>query len=159
MADPNDPYNLQRFAKAQEGIFDQACKELRGGQKRSHWMWFIFPQLAGLGHSSTAIKYGISSRRETEAYLNHPLLGPRLRECSQLVTLIQGRSIEQIFGNPDDLKFRSSMTLFAIATSDNQIFKEALQKYFAGELDQLTIERLGFAKCPSRKLLNHMNQL
>jgi uncharacterized protein (DUF1810 family) len=140
--DVDDPPNLQRFVDAQKGVFEAACTELREGQKRTHWMWFIFPQLAGLGHSSMAIKYAISSRREAEAYLKHPLLGPRLRECTQLVTRVEGRSIKQIFGSPDDLKFRSSMTLFASTASDNQIFKDALQKYFAGELDQLTIERL-----------------
>jgi uncharacterized protein (DUF1810 family) len=105
-------------------------------------MWFIFPQLRGLGHSEMATRFAISSRDEAEAYLNHPVLGPRLRECTRLVMLVQGRSINQIFGYPDDLKFRSSMTLFASTTSENQIFKDALQKGFAGELDRLTIERL-----------------
>jgi uncharacterized protein (DUF1810 family) len=138
----DNPHNLQRFVDTQEGVFEAVCTELREGQKRTHWMWFIFPQLAGLGHSTMAIKYAISSRQEAEAYLKHPLLGPRLRECTRLVTVVEGRSIKQIFGSPDDLKFRSSMTLFAITASDNQIFKYALQKYFAGEFDQLTVERL-----------------
>jgi uncharacterized protein (DUF1810 family) len=138
----NDPYNLQRFVEAQKPVFEQACAELRAGQKRGHWMWFIFPQLRGLGHSEMAARFAISSRDEAEAYLKHSVLGFRLRECTRLVMLVQGRSINQIFGYPDDLKFRSSMTLFASTTSENQIFKDALQKGFAGELDLLTIERL-----------------
>jgi len=140
----NDPYNLQRFVNAQEGVFEQVCSELREGYKRRHWMWFIFPQIKGLGHSSTAREFEIASRGEAEAYLKHPILGPRLRECSRLVTLVEGRSIDKILGCPDNLKFRSSMTLFAHATSDNQVFMDALQKYYAGEFDPLTLERLGF---------------
>ena len=105
-------------------------------------MWFIFPQLRGLGHSHMAVKFGISSRQEAEAYLKHPILGPRLRECSRLVNLVEGRSIDQILGYPDDLKFKSSMSLFASVAPDEQVFKEALQKYFGGELDRLTLERL-----------------
>jgi uncharacterized protein (DUF1810 family) len=105
-------------------------------------MWFIFPQIKGLGSSPTAIEFAISSLQEAEAYLRHPILGPRLRECSRLVTLVEGRSINQVFGYPDDLKFHSSMTLFARTTGEHQIFKDALQKYFAGELDRLTLERL-----------------
>jgi uncharacterized protein (DUF1810 family) len=138
----NDPYDLQRFVDAQNPAFEQVWAELRAGQKQGHWMWFIFPQLRGLGHSQMAIKFAVSSRDEAEAFLKHRVLGPRLRECTRLVVLVEGRSINQIFGYPDDLKFRSSMTLFASATSENQIFKDALQKYFAGELDRLTIERL-----------------
>jgi uncharacterized protein (DUF1810 family) len=138
----NDPHNLRRFVDAQNPVFEQVCAELLAGQKRGHWMWFIFPQLKGLGHSEMASRFAISSRDEAEAYLNHPLLGPRLGECSRLVMLVQGRSINQIFGYPDDLKFRSSMTLFASATSENRIFKDALQKGFAGEPDRLTLEQL-----------------
>jgi len=140
----NDPYDLQRFLDAQNPVFERVCTELRSGQKIGHWMWFIFPQLRGLGHSETAERFAISSQDEAEAYLNHPVLGPRLRECTRLVMLVEGRSINQIFGYPDDLKFRSSMTLFASTTSDsdNQIFKDALQEYFAGEPDRLTIERI-----------------
>ena len=138
----NDPYDLQRFVDAQNPLFEQVCAELRGGQKNGHWMWFIFPQLRGLGHSQMAIKFAISSRDEAAAYLEHQVLGARLRECTQLVMLVEGRSITQMFGSPDDLKFRSSMTLFASTTSTDRIFKDALQKYFAGELDRLTIERL-----------------
>jgi uncharacterized protein (DUF1810 family) len=107
-----DPYKLQRFVDAQNRVYEQVCEELRNGQKESHWMWFIFPQLRGLGRSPTAIAFGISSRQEAEAYLKHPTLGPRLRECTRLVNLVEGRSITQIFGYPDDLKFRSSMSPF-----------------------------------------------
>ena len=105
-------------------------------------MWYVFPQLRGLGHSATADEFGISSREEAEAYLLHPILGPRLRECTRLVNLVEGRSIEQILGYPDDLKFRSSMTLFAHATSDNQVFEDAVQKYFGRQFDHLTLQRL-----------------
>lgn len=142
MASMNDSHDLQRFETAQAPVFEQVCAELQEGEKRGHWMWFIFPQLRGLGHSQMAVKFAIASREEAEAYLKHPLLGPRLRECTRLVMLVEGRSITQIFGYPDDLKFRSSMTLFASVASDNQIFKDALQKYFAGEFDRVTLERL-----------------
>lgn len=138
----NDPYNLQRFVDAQGPVFEQVRSELMEGRKRGHWMWFIFPQIKGLGHSLTANEFAISSREEAEAYLRHPILGPRLRECTRLVILVEGRSINQIFGYPDDLKFRSSMTLFAHATSENQAFNDALQKYFGSEVDRLTLERL-----------------
>ena len=138
----SDPYNLQRFVDAQSGVYDQVCAELRAGRKRSHWIWFIFPQIQGLGSSPTAVEYAISSLKEAEAYLHHPILGPRLIECTRLITQVEGRSIDQIMGYPDDLKFRSSMTLFAHATPDNQVFKEALQKYFGGEFDHLTLNRL-----------------
>jgi uncharacterized protein (DUF1810 family) len=138
----NDPHDLQRFIDAQNPVFEQVRAELGEGQKRGHWMWFIFPQLRGLGHSQKATRFAISSRGEAEAYLNHPVLGPRLRECTRLVMLVEGRSINQIFGYPDDLKFRSSMTLFASTTSEHQIFKDALQKCCAGEPDRLTVERL-----------------
>jgi uncharacterized protein (DUF1810 family) len=136
-----DPYNLSRFVKAQNPVFEQVCSELGGGHKRSHWMWFIFPQIKGLGHSYTAIEFAISSRAEAEAYLQHPILGPRLKHCTQLVLNIEGRTIEDIFGYPDNLKFRSSMTLFADVTLDNRVFKDALQKYFGGEQDRLTLDR------------------
>ncbi len=138
----NDPFHLERFVMAQNPVYDQVCAELRSGRKQSHWMWFIFPQLRGLGQSAIAKTFGITSRREAEAYLAHPALGPRLRECSRLVTLLEGRSIDQIFGYPDDLKFRSSMTLFASVAADNRIFTDALDKYFDSERDPLTLERL-----------------
>lgn len=139
----SDAYDLQRFVEAQDPVFEQVRAELRAGRKTSHWMWFIFPQVRGLGHSPLACKFGIASLQEAKAYLEHPILGPRLRECTRLVNAVQGRSIEEIFGYPDDLKFRSSMTLFSEATADSQIFKDVLQKYFAGEPDRLTLQQLG----------------
>ena len=139
----NDPHNLQRFADAQSPLYEQVRTELRNGRKRGHWMWFIFPQLRGLGSSAMATAFGISSRQEAEAYLDHPVLGPRLRECTRLVNLVEGRAIDQIFGYPDDLKFRSSMTLFASVAPADQVFKDALEKYFGGEPDPLTLERPG----------------
>jgi uncharacterized protein (DUF1810 family) len=142
VAPANDPYGLERFIKAQDPVYDTVCAELRNGRKASHWMWFIFPQLRGLGHSQMATKFGISSRQEAEAYLKHPVLGPRLRECSRLVNLVEGRSIHQILGYPDDLKFRSSMSLFASIAPEERVFQEALQKYFEGEVDRLTLELL-----------------
>ena len=142
MASANDPYDLQRFIQAQDPIYDDVRAELRDGRKESHWMWFIFPQLRGLGHGQMAHKFGIASREEAEAYLKHPVLGPRLRECSRLVNLVEGRSIDQILGYPDDLKFKSSMSLFASIAPEEHVFREALQKYFGGELDPLTLERL-----------------
>jgi len=138
----DDPYNLQRFVDAQERVYDHVCSELRSGQKRSHWMWFIFPQIRGLGYSAISVKYSISSLEEAKAYLAHPILGPRLRECTRLVNEICGRSIDDIFGDPDDMKFHSSVTLFAHATPDNQVFVDALEKYFRGEFDQLTLDRI-----------------
>jgi uncharacterized protein (DUF1810 family) len=137
-----DPYNLQRFVDAQSSVFEQVISELRQGRKRAHWMWFIFPQISGLGHSAMAARFAISSRQEAEAYLNHPILGPRLRECTRLLTLVEGRSIQEILGSPDDLKFRSSLTLFARVTPDNRIFQDALDKFYGGEYDALTLERL-----------------
>jgi len=138
----DDPYDLQRFVTAQNPVFEQVCLELRAGRKDGHWMWFVFPQLKGLGNSGMANKFGISSRDEAEAYLRNSILGPRLRKCTELVNLVEGRSIEQIFGYPDNLKFRSSMTLFAQVESDNEIFAKALQKYFGGQPDRLTLELL-----------------
>jgi uncharacterized protein (DUF1810 family) len=138
----SDLYDLQRFIDAQNPVFDQVLAELWAGRKRSHWMWFIFPQIRGLGASPMASRFAISSIAEARAYLDHPILGPRLRECTRLVTEIKGRTIAEIFGYPDDLKFRSSMTLFAHATPDNQIFTNAIAKYFAAGDDPLTLERL-----------------
>jgi uncharacterized protein (DUF1810 family) len=138
----NDPYNLQRFVDAQNPVYEHVCAELRNGRKETHWMWFIFPQLRGLGHSTMAIEFGVSSREEAQEYLKHPILGTRLGKCTRLVNLAEGRTIHQIFGTPDDLKFRSSMSLFATVAPDNQIFKDALQKYFGGELDPHTVDRL-----------------
>ena len=138
----NDPHDLRRFVDAQKSVYERVCKELRNGRKETHWMWFIFPQLRGLGQSATALRYGIASKEEAEEYLKHPVLGPRLRECTRLVNFVEGRSISEILGYPDDLKFRSSMSLFASVAPDNQIFKEALRKYFGGEMDPLTLQRL-----------------
>jgi uncharacterized protein (DUF1810 family) len=140
--DVSDRYDLQRFVDAQSRVYEQVCSELREGRKQGHWMWFIFPQIKGLGHSSVAEKFAISSLEEAAAYLEHPILGPRLTECTRLAMLVEGRSINQILGYPDDLKFRSCMTLFAHATAGNQIFLDALQKYCGGEFDRLTLERL-----------------
>jgi uncharacterized protein (DUF1810 family) len=137
-----DPFNLERFIDAQRNQFEAARSELEGGRKVGHWIWFIFPQIKGLGHSSMSQYYAIASLAEAEAYLQHPVLGPRLRECTHLVNSVKGRSIEEIFGDIDAMKFRSSMTLFARATDDNQIFLDALQKYFSGQFDPLTIPRL-----------------
>jgi len=138
----SDPYDLQRFVDAQNPVYDRVRAELQEGRKRSHWMWFIFPQIAGLGSSPLTRRFAISSLSEAAAFLEHPILGPRLAECTRLVNLIEGRSIEQIFGRPDDLKFRSSITLFARASADNQVFVDALQKHFDGEFDPATLERL-----------------
>jgi uncharacterized protein (DUF1810 family) len=138
----DDPYNLQRFVAAQAPVYEQVRAELRAGRKQSHWMWFVFPQIAGLGRSETARRFAISSREEAEAYLQHPMLGTRLRECTRLVNGIDGRSIGEIFGSPDDLKFHSSMTLFARVAADNKVFNAALRKYFGGEPDPATLERL-----------------
>ena len=138
----NDPYNLQRFVEAQNPIYDHVRSELKRGCKTGHWMWFIFPQIEGLGHSSMARAFAIFSLDEARAYLQHAVLGPRLIECTKLITQASGRTIEQILGYPDDVKFRSSMTLFAQAAADNQVFLEALQKYFSGEPDRMTLERI-----------------
>jgi uncharacterized protein (DUF1810 family) len=141
-----DPYDLQRFVNAQNHCYEQVCIELGEGNKQSHWMWFIFPQLRGLGRSPMSKLYSISSQQEAEAYLQHPVLGSRLKHCTKLVMSIEDRSIQEIFGSPDDMKFRSSMTLFMRISQENGIFKDALQKYFAGEPDQLTIDRLQMQK-------------
>ncbi|SIT36189.1 conserved hypothetical protein [Paraburkholderia ribeironis] len=140
--DMDDPYDLQRFVDAQDPVYAQVSDELRHGRKRSHWMWFVFPQIQGLGASAMAQQFALSSLAEAEAYLRHPILGPRLRESTQLVNLVKERSIEEIFGYPDYLKFRSSISLFARATSDNDVFVEALRKYFDGEPDPRTLQLL-----------------
>jgi uncharacterized protein (DUF1810 family) len=137
-----DPYNLQRFIDAQDPIYPQVCAELRAGRKTSHWMWFVFPQIAGLGSSGMAKRYAIQSLEEASAYLKHPVLGPRLVECTTLVKRVQGSTIHEIFGSPDDMKFRSCLTLFLRAAPDGTLFEEALQKYFDGEPDPLTLQQL-----------------
>jgi uncharacterized protein (DUF1810 family) len=145
---PTGPFDLERFVVAQSGIYQDALSELRAGEKRSHWMWFVFPQAAGLGSSPMARSYAISSRAEAAAYLAHPLLGRRLEECAGAVLAVEGRSAEQIMGYPDNLKLRSSMTLFAGVSPDNALFSSVLLKYFQGEQDPRTLEFL--AKDPSR---------
>ena len=136
----SDIYNLQRFLDAQDSIYEEVVQELKQGRKNSHWMWYIFPQIKGLGRTSTAQKFAISSLEEAKAYLQNSILGSRLRECTQLVLDIENRDIQEIFGHPDYLKFRSSMTLFLEATKDNKIFQDALLKYFTGQADQLTLD-------------------
>ena len=139
---PADPYNLQRFVDAQASVYERARAELERGRKTSHWMWFIFPQIRGLGRSRTAEKYAISSLEEARAYLAHPVLGARLRECARIVNQLEGTSLAEIFGFPDELKFRSSMTLFARAAPGEPMFREALRKYCGSEPDPLTLDRL-----------------
>ena len=138
-----DEFDLDRFIRAQEPVMTQVRQELAAGRKRSHWMWFVFPQLAGLGHSAMANRYAISSLAEARAYLEHPLLGSRLVELTELVNQVKGRSIREIFGSPDDLKFHSSMTLFAYARPDVSAFREALEMHFGGAMDNRTLEKLG----------------
>lgn len=142
MESASDPFDLQRFVDAQAPLYRQVVDELRAGRKRSHWIWFIFPQIAGLGSSPTAAKYAISSLDEARAYLRHELLGPRLHECTRLISAVPDRSIGAIFGSPDDMKVRSSMTLFARASDDNGDFVEVLNRYYDGEEDPLTLRRL-----------------
>jgi uncharacterized protein (DUF1810 family) len=142
MAPSNDPFDLDRFVRAQATDYDRALSELRDGKKRSHWMWYIFPQIEGLGHSPMSIRYSIKSAAEARAYLDHLVLGPRLSECAAVVRDTVGRSALEIFGSPDDLKLRSSATLFA-AVSNEGVFEQVLQKYFNGERDKETVRRLG----------------
>ena len=136
------PFDLDRFVQAQEPVLAGVLRELGEGRKRTHWMWFVFPQIAGLGHSAMAQRYAIASPAEARAYLRHPVLGPRLTECTGLVNRVQGRSIHQILGSPDDLKFHSSMTLFALADPGEAAFRQALEKYFDGVPDARTVEAL-----------------
>ena len=139
MREQRDAFRLERFVEAQEPVYEHVCAELREGRKRSHWMWFVFPQVRGLGHSPTAQHFAIRSRAEAEAFLRHPVLGVRLRECTALVNAVEGRGISDIFGYPDDLKFRSSITLFAEVAPEEQVFRQALDKYFGGEPDERTM--------------------
>ncbi|HWC29950.1 MAG TPA: DUF1810 domain-containing protein [Dehalococcoidia bacterium] len=138
----DDPFNLQRFVDAQAPIYDQVCIELSRGRKASHWMWFIFPQIVGLGSSPMAQHYAIGSGAEATAYASHSLLGSRLRECTAMVNAISGSTAHEIFGSPDDLKFRSCLTLFAVCAQDAGIFQDALDRYYGGESDPLTLARL-----------------
>jgi uncharacterized protein (DUF1810 family) len=139
----NDRFDLQRFVEAQASVYVTALAELRAGQKRSHWMWFVFPQLRGLGTSAMATHYGIATLDEARAYLAQPVLGPRLRECTEAVLAVQGRSLHAIFGSPDDMKFGSSMTLFERAVGGTgQPFRAALDSFCSGEADQRTLALL-----------------
>ena len=137
-----DPYDLARFVTAQEPVIDRVRAELRRGRKASHWMWFVFPQVEGLGSSPTARHYAIAGLDEARAYLAHPVLGPRLRECAELAAGVEQGGAADVFGRPDDLKLRSSMTLFARAAPDVPVFGAVLDRYFAGEPDPATLERL-----------------
>ncbi len=142
----DDPFDLQRFVDAQAPVMAQVLAELRAGAKRTHWMWFVFPQVAGLGSSAMAQRYAIRSPAEASAYLAHPVLGARLRACVQAVLALDGRTARQIFGPPDDMKFHSSLTLFARAAADAAdaaAFRQALEKYFGGRPDAATLARLG----------------
>jgi uncharacterized protein (DUF1810 family) len=141
----DDPHDLQRFVDAQDGVFETALAELCAGAKQSHWMWFVFPQLAGLGHSPTAQYYAIRSLDEARAYLAHPLLGPRLRLCVEALLPHAGRSSEAIFGSIDALKLRSSLTLFDLVAPQD-VFARALDVFFAGEPDQRTLALIGSAR-------------
>jgi uncharacterized protein (DUF1810 family) len=137
-----DPWNLARFVEAQQGDYDQALAEIRSGRKRSHWMWYVFPQFVGLGSSPVSIHYAIKSRKEAEAYLAHPILGARLLECAEAVVQIQDRSAQEIFGSPDDMKLRSSATLFASVSPGGSVFHRVIDKYFDGKPDVRTSELL-----------------
>jgi uncharacterized protein (DUF1810 family) len=142
----SDPYGLTRFVGAQEGVFEQALAEIRAGRKRSHWMWYVFPQFKGLGSSPTSIEYAIGSVEEAQAYLAHPILGPRLMQCAEAALQIEGLSALEVFGSPDDMKLRSSATLFAAVSSDGSVFHRLIDKYFDGKPDARTIELLTRAR-------------
>lgn len=142
MTDATDSYDLQRFVSAQRGIYEQALAELRQGRKTSHWMWFVFPQIAGLGHSAMSRRYAISSADEAVAYWRHDMLGPRLRACIEALLTHPDLSARAIMGSPDDVKLHSSLTLFALALPDEPLFAQALQRFFDGKLDRQTAERL-----------------
>jgi uncharacterized protein (DUF1810 family) len=139
----HDPFNLQRFVGAQERVYDQVLNELRSGRKRTHWMWYIFPQIAGLGHSSISQHYAIRNAEEARQYLAHPVLGARLRECASILLNLQGRSASEVFGYPDDVKLKSSMTLFAQLEGQQSEFAQVLDTYFQGQQDERTIALLG----------------
>jgi uncharacterized protein (DUF1810 family) len=139
----DDPFNLDRFVTAQSAVYSQVLSELRAGRKRSHWIWFIFPQMKGLGQSAQSFHFGIGSLKEAAAYWQHPVLGPRLEECTRLVNAVEKRTISEILGYPDDLKFRSSMTLFSRTSTGSGVFDEALRKYFDRRPDPLTLGLFG----------------
>jgi uncharacterized protein (DUF1810 family) len=141
MAD--DPHNLNRFVRAQEDVYARALAEVKNGRKRTHWMWYIFPQFDGLGSSSTAVHYAIKSVAEAEAYLNHPVLGPRLRECCEAALGVEERSASEVFGYPDDMKLKSCATLFASISPAGSVFHRLLDKYYQGERDDQTLRLIG----------------
>ena len=141
----DDPHDLERFVVAQKGVYEQVLRELASGEKASHWMWFVFPQLKALGRSATAKRFGIASRAEAAAYLAHPLLGPRLLDCTRLMLFVEGKTALEVLGSPDELKFRSSMTLFAALEPTAPEFQLALAKYYAGEADDETLRLLAKA--------------
>ena len=136
----DDPYDLRRFTKAQRNTYDRALAELRNGKKQTHWMWYIFPQIDGLGHSATSRRYAIKSIEEARQYLNHPVLGKRLLECVKVILAIEGRSISEIFGDPDDMKLKSSMTLFTCIPNSPSVLFRVLDKYFNGNRDITTLQ-------------------
>jgi uncharacterized protein (DUF1810 family) len=137
-----DPYHLERFVEAQNPVYDQVCRELQQGLKMTHWMWFIFPQIEGLSSSAMSRRFAIASLEEAAAYLDHSVLGRRLVQCTEFVINTSGRTLKQILGPTDNMKFRSCMTLFAHTTASNKVFEDALQRYFSGRYDQLTLDRL-----------------
>ncbi len=139
---PNDPHDLNRFLSAQEGVYEMALSELKDGRKRTHWMWFIFPQIDGLGYSPTARRYSIKSKEEASQYLTHPVLGKRLLECTEAVLALRGGSVSEILGYPDDLKFKASMTLFEQVAGPGSVFSSALDRYCHGERDEATLRLL-----------------
>jgi uncharacterized protein (DUF1810 family) len=141
-----DPFDLERFVRAQAENYAEALGEIRAGSKDSHWMWYVFPQLDGLGSSSTAKFYAVKSTAEAEAYLQHPVLGPRLRECCEAALGVEGRTAHEIFGSPDDMKLRSSATLFAAVAPDEAVFARLLEKYFGGRRDEKTLRLLEAAR-------------
>jgi uncharacterized protein (DUF1810 family) len=141
--EPTDPHYLNRFVEAQEGVYERALTEIRGGRKRSHWMWYIFPQFDGLGYSSTTKRYSIKSVAEATEYLRHPVLGPRLRECCEVLLSISGRPAIEIFGSPDEMKLQSCATLFAHVSPPNSVFRRVLGKYFHGKYDAATLQLIG----------------
>jgi uncharacterized protein (DUF1810 family) len=145
MSNPTDPHLLNRFVQAQKDDYDQALAEVRRGEKRTHWMWYIYPQLAGLGYSSTARFYAIQNLEEARAYLNHPLLGPRLLECAAAALAVPGKTAHDIFGSPDDMKLKSCATLFGLVSPPASVFQQLLDKYFMAERDSRTLDLLGIA--------------
>jgi uncharacterized protein (DUF1810 family) len=143
MAESSDPYNLKRFLDAQEDHYATALREIKSGRKRTHWMWFIFPQFDGLGFSSTSKLYAIKSIDEAKSYLDHPVLGPRLLECAKAVVSVEGRSAHDIFGTPDDMKLQSCASLFALVSPTGSVFDRLLDNYYASERDRKTLRLIG----------------